>query len=53
MNPRGQMVGDPASDSGEELVVRDLEMDMIDEVRKLWAFYRDRRPDAYSALAAP
>ena len=37
----------------EELVVRDLDMDMIDEVRKLWAFYRDRRPDAYDSLTAP
>ena len=53
VNPRGQLVGDPASDSGEELVVRDLEMDMVDEVRKLWAFYRDRRPDAYDSLTAP
>ena len=53
VNPRGQLVGDPASDTEEELVVRDLDMDMIDEVRKVWAFYRDRRPDAYESLTAP
>ena len=53
VDPRGQYVGDPASDTDEELVVRDLEMDMIDEVRKTWAFYRDRRPDAYAPLVAP
>ncbi len=53
VNPRGQMVGEPASDTDEELVVRDLEMDMLEEVRKLWAFYRDRRPDAYDSLVAP
>jgi len=53
VNPRGQKVGEQASDTEEELVVRDLEMDMLEEVRKLWAFYRDRRPDAYDALTAP
>ena len=39
-----------ASANDEELVVRDLDFDLIDEVRKLWAFYRDRRPDAYGSL---
>jgi beta-ureidopropionase len=53
VDPRGQFVGDPASDTDEELVVRDLDLDMIDEVRKVWAFYRDRRPDAYQPLVQP
>ena len=53
VNPRGQLVGEAASDTDEELVVRDLEMDMVEEVRKTWAFYRDRRPDAYGSLVAP
>ncbi len=53
VDPRGQFVGEPASDTDEELVVRDLDMDMIDTVRKTWAFYRDRRPDAYGDLVAP
>jgi N-carbamoylputrescine amidase len=53
VNPRGQTVGDAASDSDEELVIRDLDLDMIDEVRKQWAFYRDRRPDAYDELVTP
>ncbi len=53
VDPRGQMVGDPASDTDEEVIVRDLDMDKIDEVRKVWAFYRDRRPDAYGALVEP
>jgi N-carbamoylputrescine amidase len=30
--------------------VRDLDLDLIEEVRQLWAFYRDRRPDAYGPL---
>ncbi|MEE9297803.1 MAG: nitrilase-related carbon-nitrogen hydrolase [Acidimicrobiia bacterium] len=50
VNPRGQMVGDPGSDTDEEVVVRDLDLDMIEEVRQQWAFYRDRRPDAYGPL---
>ncbi len=53
MNPRGQIVDGEASDTDEELVVRDLDLDMIEEVRQQWAFYRDRRPDAYDELVAP
>ncbi|WDZ91700.1 nitrilase-related carbon-nitrogen hydrolase [Nocardiopsis sp. HUAS JQ3] len=49
-DPRGQFVGDVASDTSAELVVRDLDLDMVDEVRRQWAFYRDRRPDAYGPL---
>ena len=52
-DPRGQIVGEAASDTDEELVVRDLDLDMVDEVRTQWAFYRDRRPDAYGPLVAP
>jgi beta-ureidopropionase len=52
-DPRGQLIGDAASDSDEELVVRDLDLDMVDQVRTTWAFYRDRRPDAYGDLVAP
>ena len=52
-NPRGQFVDGTASDRTEELVVRDLDLDQIDEVRSQWAFYRDRRPDLYGPLTAP
>jgi len=52
-DPRGQFVGEPASDTDEELVVRDLDMDLITEVRNQWAFYRDRRPDMYEQIAKP
>jgi len=50
VDPRGQFVGDVASDKAEELVVRDLDMELIEEVRQQWAFYRDRRPEAYGPL---
>jgi N-carbamoylputrescine amidase len=53
VDPRGQIIDGSASDSEEELVIRDLDLDLIEEVRQQWAFYRDRRPDAYGDLVAP
>jgi N-carbamoylputrescine amidase len=50
VDPRGQFVGDLCSDSDEELIIRDLDLDQVDEVRNQWAFYRDRRPDMYDPL---
>ncbi|MGF1663857.1 MAG: nitrilase-related carbon-nitrogen hydrolase [Kineosporiaceae bacterium] len=50
VDPRGQFVGEVASTHDEELVVRDLDLDRVAEVRNQWAFYRDRRPDAYGLL---
>jgi N-carbamoylputrescine amidase len=52
-NPRGQIVDGAASDHAEELVVRELDLEMLDEVRNQWAFYRDRRPESYESLVAP
>ena len=52
-SPRGQFVDGTASEQAEELVVRDLDLDQIEEVRSQWAFYRDRRPDLYGPLTAP
>jgi len=51
VDPRGQLVGDAASDTDDEVVVRDLDLGLLDEVRNQWAFYRDRRPDTYGPLA--
>ena len=34
----------------DELVVATLDLDMIEEVRRTWQFFRDRRPDAYGPL---
>ena len=41
---------DPRDD---EVLVRDLDMDQLAEVRNLWQFYRDRRPDQYGTLVQP
>jgi beta-ureidopropionase len=52
-DPRGQIMGGAASDTAEEVVVRDLDMGLLEEVRHTWQFYRDRRPDTYGPLAQP
>ena len=51
-DPRGKIVAE-ASDTDEPLVVADLDMDLVREVRNTWQFYRDRRPDMYSDMVAP
>jgi beta-ureidopropionase len=49
VNPRGQFLAEGSEDE-DELVVADLDLDMIEEVRRIWQFYRDRRPEAYDDL---
>jgi N-carbamoylputrescine amidase len=50
-DPRGQMLAVGTRDQ-DELIVADLDMDKIKEVRNTWQFFRDRRPDAYAAIVA-
>ena len=50
-DPRGQMLAVGTRDQ-DELIVADLDMDKIKEVRNTWQFFRDRRPDAYGAIVA-
>lgn len=51
-DPRGNYVGEVASTDTEEIVVRDLDLDLVRTVRNDWQFYRDRRPDSYDAIPA-
>ena len=53
VDPEGKFVGEVASSHDPELVIRDLDLDLLDTVRDRWAFYRDRRPDAYDLLVKP
>ncbi len=53
VDPRGKLIGEAASDKESEMIVRDLDMSMVEEVRSTWAFYRDRRPEAYGDLVTP
>ncbi len=48
-NPRGAYIA-RASDKEEELLVAELDLDLIKEVRDTWQFYRDRRPDMYGDI---
>lgn len=48
-NPRGKLVAQASRDK-EELLVADLDLDEISEVRNTWQFYRDRRPETYDQL---
>jgi beta-ureidopropionase len=51
-NPRGQMLAVGSRDQ-DEVITADLDMDQIKEVRNVWQFYRDRRPDAYDLISSP
>lgn len=52
VNPRGEFLAE-ASENDDELVIADLDLDQIEEVRRVWQFYRDRRPDSYDELVEP
>jgi len=52
VGPRGEFLAE-ASENDDEMVVADLDFDQIDEVRKVWQFFRDRRPDAYDDITNP
>jgi beta-ureidopropionase len=49
VDPRGQVVAEgPRTE--DALVVADLDLNLIREVRNVWQFYRDRRPETYKAI---
>ena len=49
--PRGKIIAQASRDK-DEIVVADLDLDMIAEVRNTWQFFRDRRPETYEPLTA-
>src|SRR4051794_32191704 len=51
-DPRGQIIAEAPRDK-DAVVVADLNLDMIEQVRSTWQFYRDRRPDQYGPLTQP
>ena len=51
-DPRGQFLATGPRDK-DAVVTADLNLDQIEEVRSVWQFYRDRRPDAYGPLTQP
>ena len=51
VDPRGNFLS-VASEDQDELIVADLDLSVIEEVRRVWQFYRDRRPESYGDLTA-
>mgnify|MGYP001590483241 CR=1 FL=1 len=49
VSPRGEILAEGSEDH-DEIVVADLDLDRIDEVRSTWQFYRDRRPETYGEM---
>jgi beta-ureidopropionase len=49
VDPRGQIFAQ-ASEDNDELLVSDFDLDMIEDVRKTWQFFRDRRPESYGKI---
>ncbi|MBX3271512.1 MAG: acyltransferase [Sandaracinaceae bacterium] len=49
VNPRGQFLAEGSRDR-DEVVVAEMDLDLIEEVRRVWQFYRDRRPDTYGDM---
>ena len=49
VDPRGNFLATGSEDK-DELVTADLNLDLIEEVRRVWQFYRDRRPETYGDM---
>ena len=52
VNPRGEIEAQASADQ-DELLIHEIDLDMIKEVRNTWQFFRDRRPDQYGDLTDP
>jgi len=50
-DPRGQFVAQASRDK-DELVVAELDLGMIQQVRNTWQFFRDRRPETYGPISS-
>jgi beta-ureidopropionase len=51
-DPRGRILAEGTRNT-DDIVIADLDLDLIREVRNTWQFYRDRRPETYQAITAP
>jgi N-carbamoylputrescine amidase len=49
VDPRGSFLAQ-ANEDDDALVVAEMDLEMIDEVRATWQFFRDRRPETYDDL---
>ncbi|MEE8341243.1 MAG: nitrilase-related carbon-nitrogen hydrolase [Candidatus Neomarinimicrobiota bacterium] len=49
VDPRGEIFS-IASEDKDELLIAEFDLEMIEEVRSTWHFFRDRRPETYGEL---
>lgn len=49
VNPLGQIIA-CASEDHDELLVADFDLDLIEDIRSKWQFFRDRRPETYGKI---
>ena len=49
VNPRGEFLAE-ASEDKSELITAEMDLEQIEEVRRVWQFYRDRRPETYGDM---
>ncbi|MFQ5693127.1 MAG: nitrilase-related carbon-nitrogen hydrolase, partial [Nitrospinota bacterium] len=49
VDPRGKIIAQAGEDD-DELLVAEIDLDTVREVRNLWQFFRDRRPETYGGL---
>ncbi|MYC85343.1 MAG: hypothetical protein F4X18_07460 [Acidimicrobiia bacterium] len=50
VDPKGKIISQ-ASDAEDEVLVADLDLSVIPQIRNDWGFFRDRRPDLYGQLS--
>jgi beta-ureidopropionase len=50
-SPRGKIVVEAPRDK-DAVIVHDIDLEQISEVRQVWQFYRDRRPETYQDMTA-
>lgn len=50
-DPRGNILAQACRDK-DELIIADLDLDLIEDVRIQWQFIRDRRPETYEPIAS-
>ncbi len=51
VDPRGEFLCE-ASEDRNELIYADMDMEKVREVRNLWQFFRDRRPETYDIISS-
>lgn len=51
VDPRGAILSQ-ASDTADEILLADLDLSLVQQVRNDWGFLRDRRPDLYGDISS-